>query len=218
MSITPAILAHSAEDAKAKLFEKSLQDVAPRFHIDVLDGTMFGASCWADPKIIGTWENLPEIEIHLMVNNPLPLTVEWKRFVPTLKNVIIHAEVPRPKAKICERIKLMQLDVSVALNPETSLDELKKCHGHLDEVVIMGVHPGASGQKFLGEPILSKIRRLRILHPELSVAIDGGVNTETVRSLKDAGAQRFIASSAIWHETIPRHGFLELRERAIITT
>jgi ribulose-phosphate 3-epimerase len=216
MYITPAVLAHTEQEAKEKLLYPGLKKAAPLFHIDVLDGTMFNASCWADAKTIGSWEGLPDIEIHMMVNNPLPQVVEWKRFVPTLKNVIIHAEIPRPKHKICERIKVMQLSVSFALNPETPLDALAKCHGHLDELLIMGVNPGASGQEFMGEPILAKVRRAQALHPALPIAVDGGVNEKVIRLLAEAGASRFIASNAIWSKAEPKEGLEELSRCAII--
>lgn len=217
MYISPAVLARSEEDAKKKLFHPGVRQAAERFHIDVLDGTMFGASCWADPNIIGEWNDLPEIEIHLMVQNPVLHVVSWKTAVPTLKNVIIHAEISRPLQKVCSQIKLMQLGVSLAVNPETMIENLGQYEKHIDELLVMGVHPGKSAQSFLGEPILAKIRRAHALHPALPIAVDGGVNTKVIRPLAEAGASRFIAANAIWSKENPREALDELSRCAIIS-
>lgn len=216
MYVTPAILAHSEEDAKAKLFHPELKNVARRFHIDVLDGSLFGASSWADPNIIGEWNDLPEIEVHLMVANPILHAVSWKTAVPTLKNVIVHAEIPRPIQKVCAQIKLMQLSVSLAINPETMIETLGQYKAHIDELLIMGVHPGKSGQAFLGDPILSKISRAHALHPTLPIAVDGGIDKRVIRLLAQAGASRFIASSAIWSAASPKDALEDLHACAII--
>ncbi len=217
MIITPAILAHDEADCKAKLFEPSLKGVVPRFHIDVLDGTMFDATCFADPAIIGSWKGLPEIEIHLMVSDPMKHAVAFKRFVPTLKKVIIHKEIPRSLHRVINQCMSMQLEIALAINPRTEIAGIERYENDIQELLVMGVNPGASGQTFLGEPILAKIRRARALFPEMPIAVDGGVNTATIHAITLAGATRSIAASAIWSESVPQQGLEELSRCAIMS-
>jgi ribulose-phosphate 3-epimerase len=216
MHITPAVLAHDEADCKAKLFHPGLRNVAKRFHIDVLDNTLVPKTCWADPEIIGTWKNLPEIEIHLMVTHPSRHATLWRTKVPTLKNVIVHAESITDPVRTCERMNLMGLSVTVAVNPETHIEaflEMQKC---ANELLIMGVHPGASGQEFLEDITISKIKRARALFPHLPIAIDGGVNTKSVQAIAQAGATRVIAASALWSSPSPEEALEALADCAII--
>ncbi len=196
----PAILARDEADFHARIFHKGLRALASTWHIDVLDGSMFHATCWADPSIIGTWHNLPEIELHIMSHNPLPHLEAWARHVPTVTRAILHAEIARPLGAIVERMP--HLRWTLALNPETDVDA-PHAHYHLfDRVQIMGVHPGASGQLFLGEPIFAKIRRFCARYPH-RITIDGGVTSENASPLLAAGADRLIVGSALWKHEDP---------------
>jgi ribulose-phosphate 3-epimerase len=216
MIITPAILAHDEADCKAKLFHPGLRKVAKRFHIDVLDNTLVPGTCWADPKIIGSWSNLPEIEIHLMVTHPSRHATFWKTKVPSLKNVIIHAESINDPVRTCEKMNFMGMTVTVAVNPETQIEVFNEMKGCADELLIMGVHPGASGQEFLEGIALSKIKRARAIFPDLPITVDGGVNTKSIHSICKAGATRVIAASALWKSHAPEDALEELSNCAIM--
>lgn len=209
--IIPAVLARNAADCQAKLLCPGLRSVVDIFQIDVLDGSMFDASCFADPQIIATWPNLPNIELHLMVHNPLPVIELWHNLIPSLKRVIIHAELARPLGAILERAQVIGLETGLSLNPETSLDRIAHHLHNLNVVQIMGVHPGASGQPFLGEPIIAKIRRCHELHPNLIIAVDGGVSLQTAKSLINAGASHLIAGSALWSAINPVEAYTQLK-------
>ncbi len=211
IKIIPAVLARDAADAKAKLLHPGLRSVADIFQVDVLDRSMFDATCFADPQIISTWPDLPNIELHLMIHNPLPIINLWHSLIPSLKRVIIHAELARPLGAILERAEALGLEIGLALNPETSLDRIAHHLHHLDVVQIMGVHPGASGQSFIGEPILAKIRRCHELHPNLIIAVDGGVSLQTAKSLINAGASRLIAGSSLWSAANPAEVYTQLK-------
>lgn len=216
MEITPAILAHDEADCKAKLFHPGLRKVAKRFHIDVLNNTLVPKTCWADPKVIGSWADLPEIEIHLMVSDPMQHVVAWSTKIPTLKNVIIHAEAIR-NPNICSQLDSMKLGVTLAVNPETPVEAWDDIPGCPSELLIMGVKPGASGQEFMEEIALAKIRRARALFPDLNIVVDGGVNTKSIQAIAKAGATRVIAASALWSSAAPQEALDELLDCAIIS-
>lgn len=211
LTILPAVLAHTEAECKAHLFHHGLRAVAPLWHVDILDGSMFNATCWADPSVIGTWENLPDIELHIMTHNPLPVIEAWQRHVATLRRVIFHAEVARPLGAIIERAKGMGLEAGLALNPETRLERIEHHLHDLHVVQMMGVSPGASGRPFMGDSVLAKIARSRSLFPQLPVSVDGGVNAENIRAISDAGAERVACSSALWSAANPEDAYEKLQ-------
>lgn len=209
-TILPGVLAHDEQDFKAHIMHRGLRAVAPVWHVDILDGTMFDATCWADAAIVGAWKDLPEIEIHVMSQNPLPHVEAWTKHVPQMRRAILHAEIARPLGAIVERVPGIRF--TLALNPETDVD-VPHAHYHLfDRVQLMGVHPGASGKPFLGEPVYSKIRRLTARYPRFAGAIDvdGGVGPATIHALRTAGASRFVTSSALWSAADPAEAYQEL--------
>lgn len=205
--VLPAILARDEADFRARIQHATLRPAAPEWHVDILDGSMFNATCWADPAVVGTWENLPNIELHVMSHNPLPHIEAWHAHVPTVRRAIIHAEIARPHGAILERIRQLHLDAGLALNPETSLEHIGHLVHLLDVLQIMGIHPGASGRPFGGEAIFAKIRRAKKLFPSLPLAVDGGVTLENARILAEIGVERLITSSALWSQADPLHTF-----------
>ncbi len=211
MTILPAVLAHTEAECKAHLFHRGLRAVAPVWHIDVLDGSMFDATCWADPKVIGTWEHLPDIELHIMTHNPLPIIDAWHANVPTLRRVIFHAEVARPLGAIIERATNLKLETGLALNPETRLERVEHHLHNLDVVQMMGISPGASGRPFAGDSVLAKIKRSRSLFPDLLVSVDGGVSVGTIGAIAAAGAGRVACSSALWSAANPEEAYEKLQ-------
>lgn len=214
--VLPGILAHDAAELREKLFFPGFWESGMTAHIDILDGSMFGATCFCDAMAVrsetahGTASSLPKIELHCMVQNPMFIIEQWKATVPETIRAIVHAEISRPIAPILDRIRNLGLETGVALCPETSPDFLSPLPSLPDRLLIMGVEPGASSRPFIGEPILSKIRRTRILYPSLTIAVDGGMTAETSVSVLAAGANAFIATSAIWSEKRPRDAYQHL--------
>jgi ribulose-phosphate 3-epimerase len=164
---------------------------------------MFEATSWFDPKEIGKIENLPDIELHLMVLNPMPIIELSKFYIPTLKRVIIHAEIDKQLDPIIAYIKNLGLEVGLALNPETKLKTIKNLANQINSILIMGVHPGASNQQFLGRKIIRKIKKAKKTYPFLSIEVDGGINEANSLKIIKAGADKLCVGSAIWQSKDP---------------
>jgi ribulose-phosphate 3-epimerase len=130
--------------------------------------------------------------------------------VPQTIRAIIHAEMHRPFAPMLEEIRALNLETGIALCPETSPSVLDHLPQLPDRVLVMGIHPGASGQAFLGESILATIRRLRALHPNFIIAVDGGITSELAPDIISAGANSLVASSAIWNSNRPAQAYEQL--------
>ncbi len=206
LEILPAVLAHDERDFSARLLHPELKRRAKMFHVDILDGTLFHTSCWAEPNIIGSWPDLPDIELHAMVYHPLRLARAWEH-IPTFKRIIVHIELGDHLRIVVPQLKERGLEVVAAVNPRTAVDVVGDLDLAFDGILIMGVEPGKSGQTFLGEPILAKMRRAKTLFPNLPLAVDGGVRANLVGSLVQAGASRLVAASALWQAENPGEAF-----------
>lgn len=197
--LIPAILAETEANFRDLISRSDLWAFAPTIQIDILDDSMFGAESVFNPKLLPTPHNqLPQIELHLMVENPLPIIEAWKASGTTVKRAIVHAEIERPLKPVIDQIHKMQLEAEVALNPETDVKDFAHEIHEADGVMIMGVHPGASGQAFLGETILRKVSEARERFPHHHISVDGGISEENAQSILDAGADRIAAASMIW--------------------
>ncbi len=226
IEILPGILAEHAQELQEKLSFPGFWHPGMTAHVDILDGSMFSATCFCDAAAIAERSEptpysllptpFPSIELHLMVQNPLPVIEQWKNLVPNTARAIVHAEIQRSIDPILDRIRTFGLETGIALCPETPPDALNSIRHIPDRVLVLGVHPGASAQPFLGEPILAKIRRLRALHPMLTIAVDGGVNTENVQNIVKAGADSLIATSAIWQSKRPLDAYAQLTHSSML--
>ena len=94
-------------------------------------------------------------------------------------------------------IKSFEKKVGVALNPSTPLDILKYELKNIDMVLIMTVNPGFGGQKFIPE-MVQKIKDLREIDKNIDIEVDGGINNETAKLVKEAGANILVAGSYIF--------------------
>lgn len=209
--VVPAVLVQTEDAFREKMSHPRLRNVAPIWQVDILDGTMFDAESWADVQRIKRIDHLPEIELHLMIEDPIPVIEAWQKHIPSLKRAIIHAEIPGSLRGAISRIKDLDLDVGIAVNPETELKPLRHELELADLLLIMGIHPGASGRPFLGRPILRKIRWARKHLHHLQIAIDGGVTQKTARKMVKAGATQLCAASAIWSADDPVRAYAELQ-------
>lgn len=202
IEIIPAILAESKQEFERKL--RQVESLAPVIQVDILDGSLYDHVSWFDARHIGALETQAQFELHLMIENPLPIIEEWKKFVPGTKRVIVHHELDRPVGTILSHAKdYLHLETAVAFNPETPIEEAQTILPHVDQATILGVHPGSSGQTFEGEYILEKIHHLHHLYPQITIEIDGGVTEDLIPALKKAGITRFAVASLIFSAQDP---------------
>jgi ribulose-phosphate 3-epimerase len=210
VELIPSLLVDSQIEFEHRL--RLVEGAVTTVHVDILDGTLFPHMSWHDPRAIGALATHVRFELHLMVSNPLPVIAEWKRFVPGTIRAFVHAEIERPLGKILQHARQAHgLEVGVALNPETPLEEIHEVFHELDALIVMGVHPGTSGQSFEGEPILEKITQAHCHRPELPIEMDGGVTEKLIPSLKAAGVFKICAASAIFSEPDPLAALRRLR-------
>jgi ribulose-phosphate 3-epimerase len=170
---------------------------ARALHLDVMDGHFVPNITYGVPilEAVRRATQLP-LDIHMMISEPA-------RYVDQLRaagadNMTFHIEAvdnPRP---LLQQIRSLGASVGVALNPETPLSAIEGCLDACDLVLVMSVSPGFGGQKF--EPVaLEKLEHLRQrVGPDVLLAVDGGVNEATIGKCSAAGADLFVAGSAVF--------------------
>lgn len=205
--IIPAILGDSLDDFEQKLHHPLLEKT-PWIHIDIMDGSFTGTQCISHP-MLAQHLTLPNIELHLMVNDPLPYIEAWQTN-PQFKRAIIHLESPCDHTALFIRLQDLGKKIGLALKITTPLETAAPYISKIDRLLLMAIEPGASGRPFAGEIILQKIAACKKLYPETTIAIDGGMNKKTIVLAKNAGAEDFCCASALWQSPNPSQKYEEL--------
>jgi ribulose-phosphate 3-epimerase len=153
------------------------------------------------------------VDVHLMVTNP----AHHFRLMREAggDSVTFHVEVTDEPWKLISEARSHGLGVGVAFKPETPVQAAVEASLGADLVLCMSIHPGYSGQEFMLDS-LPRIRELRSqLHERVVVQVDGGITQENVRMVRDAGAEAFVAGSAIFGREDLNRAYLQfVRELA----
>lgn len=196
--VVPAILVQNQEEYLEKIRNIEVRNEVDIMQFDVLDGSMFNASSWSDLDAIKNLGNTPNLELHLMIENPVKTVKEWLHKISTVKRAIIHSEIKADLSESISQIKKLGIEVGLAINPETPISAVKTYLDDIDVLLIMGVYPGQSGQQYLGSVINRKIREVHEKFSDLPIAVDGGITLLNAESIVDAGASELCVSSTIW--------------------
>lgn len=197
--LTPSILAANFANLEAdiKAAEKGGADY---FHLDIMDGHFvpnisFGP--WV-AKQMRAITDLP-LDAHLMITNP-------REYIPKFIDAGVELIYPHMEASF-DVYRTVQLIIDhgaragITLNPATSVQTVEGVIDLIDSVLLMSVCPGFGGQKFIPST-MAKVADLRALldelKPEVRIAVDGGVTLDNVADLRKAGADFFIAGSAVF--------------------
>ncbi len=207
--IIPAILARSKKEFNEQ-FNKLLP-ITQNLQIDLMDGKFVKQKSIYLNKIPDLKKYNKEFEAHLMVKNPIALvsTLKQKGF----RKIIFHYESYKKEKMIEKTIALIRennMDVWLALNPETETEKISPYLDKIDGVLIMGVYPGKSGQEFIPET-LKKIKKLR-KKSRIKIQIDGGVNEKTAPLLFKAGADYLNSGSFVSNAKSPGDAINQLEK------
>ena len=201
IQISPSIL--SADFSQLGKEIKRLEDGgADLIHVDVMDGH-FVPNITIGPPVIKTLRNDTKLpfDVHLMIS---PVHKYIKNFAEAGSDIItIHPEATDNLIESIHLIKQLKKKVGISLNPNTEVDVIEKTLKDIDLVLIMSVYPGFGGQKFI-DSVLNKITKVRSLieknNLNTRLEVDGGINLENISQIASAGADTFVAGSAIFNE------------------
>ncbi|MGB2840646.1 MAG: ribulose-phosphate 3-epimerase [Actinomycetes bacterium] len=214
IQISPSIL--SADFARLESEVASISDVADWVHVDVMDNHFVPNLTFGLPIV----ESLQKVsalplDCHLMIEDP-------DRWAPAYaeagaRSVTFHVEAAAAPIRLARRLRREGARAGMALKPATPIEPYSDLLPELDMVLLMTVEPGFGGQPFL-DVVLPKIARTRQLLKDKDSAVwlqvDGGISASTIERAAEAGADVFVAGSAVFNADNPADTVSHLRATA----
>ena len=198
-SILAADFAHLADEARA------VEGAADWLHVDVMDAHFVPNLTIGLPVVqsLRKATSLP-FDCHLMIDDPHRWAVGYAE--AGSYNVTFHAEVADDPTGLARDLRAAGSRAGLAIDRDTTVEPYLELLPHFDTLLIMTIKAGFGGQAFMPE-LLDKVRtarrHLRSGHLELRIEVDGGINEETVEAAAEAGADAFVAGTAVYGAADP---------------
>ena len=213
VQISPSILAADFANLEAELNRISTADWA---HVDVMDGHFVPNLTLGLPVVEALARVSPiPLDCHLMIEDPdrwAPLYAEAGG-----SSVTFHIEAARDPRKLARDLRAAGARAGMAIKPGTAFGPYEDLLPELDMVLVMTVEPGFGGQSFMADqmPKVAQVREAVRRHGgEIWVQVDGGVSAETIEECSEAGADVFVAGSAVYGADDAAGAIEELRALA----
>lgn len=189
--IIPAILTDNSEDLKNKLTQ--LKGLTDWVQIDIMDGK-FVDNFSIQLEDLDRMHSRFNLEIHLMVQNPEKYFGECQK--ARAKRVVFHFEAVQNLKRTLKEAGKFDFQIGIALNPETPIKKIKNYLNQIDLALLLTVHPGAQGQKFIPQ-VLDKIKELREISSKIKIGVDGGLNLFNIKKVAETDADYLVVGSGL---------------------
>lgn len=203
IKLSPSILACDYNILGAEI-QEAYEAGAAYMHLDVMDGLFVPSISMGMPVIKSLRKSTDVIfDTHLMIKDPIRYIDD---FVAAGSDIItFHLEATNEVKATIDKIKAAGIKAGIVINPETPVEEIKPYLNMVDMVLVMSVHPGFGGQRYI-EQSTEKIRKARRLIDEtgmdIELEVDGGVNLSNIEEILEAGANVIVAGSAVFGKNI----------------
>lgn len=201
VKLSPSILSADAA-AFGEQVGQAVAAGADYIHVDVMDGH-YVPNLTFGPMLVDALRAKTDIplDVHLMIESPGDFIDAFARAGASI--LTVHVEACTHLHRVIHQIKEAGVRAGVALNPGTPISAIEAVLPDVDLVLAMTVNPGFPAQSFIPS-VVPKVRKLRALLDELDLEaeleVDGGINTNTVAQVVDAGARVLVAGSAIYND------------------
>ena len=212
LRITPSILNADHSNLNAEIAKVAKE--SDLIHLDIMDNLFVPNLTWdfaAAEKIIA--ECPIPVDAHLMINDVDRIALDYAR--AGAGSVTIHIEAAENPAQTLKSLRKLGSRAGMALKPGTEIELYSDLLDEIDMLLIMTVEPGFGGQKFIAN-MMDKVRRSKALIGDRPVwiQVDGGVSLDTIAIAREAGADTFVAGSAVFNSPEPAEMVKMLRQRA----
>jgi len=212
LRITPSIL--NADHANLNAEIAKIAKDSDLVHLDIMDNLFVPNLTWnfaAAEKIIA--ECPIPVDAHLMINDVDRIALDYAS--AGAGSVTIHIEAAQNPIQTFKSLRKLGARAGMALKPGTEIELYSELLSEIDMLLIMTVEPGFGGQKFMAN-MMDKVRRSKALIGDrpIWIQVDGGVSMETITIAREAGADTFVAGSAVFNSPDPAEMVKMLRHRA----
>ncbi|WP_294836568.1 ribulose-phosphate 3-epimerase [uncultured Eubacterium sp.] len=209
VKISPSILASDYANLQSELERISTSDM---IHVDVMDGH-FVPNISIGAPVTAACKKVCDVpfDVHLMISNPLDYAEDFAKAGADI--ICFHSECDSDTEETIDKILSLGKKAGLAIKPATPIDEVVKYLDKLSMVLVMTVEPGFGGQSFM-ESTMPKVEAIRKINPDIDIEVDGGINAETIKIAAKAGANVFVAGSAVFKSENPAETIALLRKNA----
>ena len=207
--ISPSILAGDYANLQSELGRISASDL---IHIDVMDGH-FVPNISIGVPVVESIKKVCDIpfDVHLMISDPINYVEQFSKAGADI--ICFHAESNSDIGDTIDKIISLGKKAALAVKPGTDIDVVLPYIDKLWMVLVMTVEPGFGGQSFM-QSTMPKIEKLRAIDPNINIEVDGGINADTVKIAAEAGANVFVAGSAVFKSENPNNTIALLKQNA----
>jgi len=213
--ITPSILNADLDNLNHEI--ERISKVSDYLHLDVMDDVFVPNFTFDFSRASEIIKSSPlEVDAHLMVSNVDSIAVQYAE--AGAASVTVHVEAVSNIRSTLKNIRSQGSRAAIALKPATDVSAYSEFIDEVDMFLIMTVEPGFGAQKFMTE-MMEKVRRTRSMigARPIWLQVDGGISLETIEIAREAGADTFVAGSAVFNSDDPAEMVNLLRAKASST-